>query len=346
MKSQKGISIILCGYNSSRLLPETLKHLAHLKLPEGYPVELVLVDNASTDETGKVAAELWQKYKTPFPIYIHHEEQPGLMFARKKGLQESKYAFILFVDDDNWPDENYLLEMVSVFMQYPNAAAIGGANEAVFETSEPEWFHRFEHSYAVGQPAKEFGEPDEIGLFGAGLCLRREAYDDLVNNGFRSRLVGRTGKDLSSGEDYELCKALKIAGWDILFSPQLKLKHFITTSRLNWEYLKKLNRGISQSIIWFLAYEYWIAKVKNPATKTPDIRFSWFYLLLKKMMKSFILKLKTAFGPGFQKEGSMAVFEMERTNILIRDLIKNRKAFILLKKEIGRAKWNKRNQQK
>lgn len=346
MNPSKGISIILCCYNSSRLLPETLHALAGLKLPDGHPVELLIIDNASTDATGEVAFAKWKNLGVPYPMHLHREGKPGLIFARKKGLKESRFPYILFADDDNRPDQNYLVEMVSVFENYPKAAVIGGINEAVCEGDKPVWFHKFEHSYAVGRPAESFGEPPEIGLFGAGLCMRRKAYDQLIDLGFESRLVGRTGKSLSSGEDYELCKAFKIAGWDVLFSPNLKLKHYITSPRLSWEYLRKLNRGISRSIIWFLAYEYWIAKIQNPGKSATEIRFSWFYLLMKKTLKAGWLNTKMIIWPKHKTEGSPTIIEYERTMILIGDLLKRRKEFGQQKREIGQAPWNIRNQQK
>lgn len=337
---QKGISIILCCYNSSRLLPETFRHLSAVKIPGRYPVELLVIDNASTDNTGNTATLLWQKYNVPFPMHVKRESKQGLMFAREKGLRESKYPLILFIDDDNWIDRNYLVVMAEIFEHYPKVAALGGKNQAVFETSKPVWFDRFKHSYAVGEPAGDFGEPKEIGLFGAGLCLRRKAYNQLVSNGFKSRLVGRTGESLSSGEDYELCKALKIAGWDILFSPKLKLQHYITSPRLNWEYLRKLNKGISRSIIWFLAYEFWIEKSKNPKNKIPDLKYSWVFLITKKFMKAKLLKLKMAIRPKLKNEGSPTIIDMERTQITIDDLFKFRNKFTQFKKEIGNANWN------
>lgn len=339
MTHSRGISIIMCGYNSSRLLPDTLNQLAKLRLPQGFTVELVLVDNASTDNTAQVASETWEANGAPYPMRLFREDRQGLIFARKRGLTESRFGYILFVDDDNRPDENYLVEMVSIFENSPDVAVAGGINEGVFESEKPDWFDDFEHSFAVGRLADDYGEPEEIGLFGAGLCLRREAWNELVNHGFESRLVGRSGKSLSSGEDYELCKALKIAGWEVLFSPRLKLRHFITAPRLNWKYLLKLNRGISHSIICFLAYEYHIAKIRNPGSQLPLIRLSRPYLLAKKSVKTAILKLKLSLNPKLKSQGSTTLVEYQRTRIVIADLLQKGKEFRKLKSDIGKAGW-------
>jgi len=70
MMKNKGVSIIMCCHNSSHLLHNSLKHLANLDHPENLPVELIVVDNASTDETAEVAIAKWKEFDQPFPIII------------------------------------------------------------------------------------------------------------------------------------------------------------------------------------------------------------------------------------------------------------------------------------
>ncbi|MCF8365878.1 MAG: glycosyltransferase [Bacteroidales bacterium] len=336
MKNSPGISIIVCCHNSSSLLSDTLHHLAQLRLPDRLPVEIVLVDNASTDNTDEVARGLWVKNGNPFPLTIIQETKPGLIYARKKGLAISLFEYLVFVDDDNWLDPDYLLHVKKTFDQNEFLGAVGGINAPVFETEKPFWFDDFQHSYAVGNLAKKYSDSKEVALFGAGLCIRRTAYNSLLAAGFSSRLTGRSGESLSSGEDYELVKALKIAGWKILFNPQLKLRHFITAHRLNWPYFIKLNRGISHSIYIFLAYDYWIEKIYNSSGLIAKLRFSWFWLTFKKIVKQITLKILLMIFPANRKEGSNMLIEFERTKIVTRDLLKNRKQFVALKKSIGK----------
>lgn len=340
MMENKGVSIIMCCHNSSSLLQNSLKHLANLDHPENLPVELIVVDNASTDDTAELAIAKWEEFGKPFPIKILTEKTPGLIHARKTGIQNSSFDYNVFVDDDNWLDKDYLVHVNNTFEKYPHLAAVGGMNEAVFQDEKPSWFDDFKHSFAVGSLSDKEGEPKEIALFGAGLCIRRNAYNQLVENGFKSHLTGRSGKVLSSGEDYELVKALKIAGWDIMFNPKLRLKHYITDNRLNWNYLKKLNQGISKSILVFLAYEYWIYKHKK-SEKFVDLRFSWFYQVIKKYLKKNLLELNLFISPKKRGEGSTVLIALERAKIVASDLWKNKKQFVRLKKEIGKSAWRK-----
>jgi glycosyltransferase involved in cell wall biosynthesis len=104
----RGFSIILCCYNSAALLPETLKSLAALEISPGLPVELLVIDNASADRTAAVAMDSWVRYGEPFPLTIFREPRAGLSFARKAGIRLAGYEYLLFCDDDNRLDPDYL----------------------------------------------------------------------------------------------------------------------------------------------------------------------------------------------------------------------------------------------
>jgi glycosyltransferase involved in cell wall biosynthesis len=95
----QGISIILCTHNGETRLRATLSHLRS-QHSAGISWEVLLVDNASTDSTSKVALSSWGE--APVPLRITREAKLGLQCARERGLKEAKYDFIGFVDDDNW----------------------------------------------------------------------------------------------------------------------------------------------------------------------------------------------------------------------------------------------------
>jgi glycosyltransferase involved in cell wall biosynthesis len=59
---QPGVSIIICCHNSAKLLPQTLAHLKAQKNEANVAWEVIVVDNASTDETSRVSLSLWPEY--------------------------------------------------------------------------------------------------------------------------------------------------------------------------------------------------------------------------------------------------------------------------------------------
>ena len=97
----KGVSVIICCYNSSKRLGETLKHLSVQKINDT-PCEIIIVDNASTDNTASLARETWDALGSSIPMRIINESKPGLSHAREAGINASSYTYIIFCDDDNW----------------------------------------------------------------------------------------------------------------------------------------------------------------------------------------------------------------------------------------------------
>ncbi len=243
LEKDLGVSIIVCCHNSSELLPATLQHLKAQEAA-GVPWEAVLVDNASTDNTANIAKEIWESSVSPARLRIVSEPQLGLAFARQRGIAEASYEFLCFIDDDNWVDPNWVRNVRDVMRDHPEVGACGGLSQAEFGGPPPRWFTEYSYLYAVMPESKHSGNVSNSRLlWGAGLTLRRSALARLSELGFESVLVGRTGKQLSSGEDTELCLALRMAGWSLWLEPRLHFIHYLPSRRLEWNYLRRLAFG-------------------------------------------------------------------------------------------------------
>ncbi len=59
--AKPGVSIIICCYNSERRLPETLAHLFTQQVSEDIPWEIIVVNNASSDATSRIAAQAFSR---------------------------------------------------------------------------------------------------------------------------------------------------------------------------------------------------------------------------------------------------------------------------------------------
>jgi glycosyltransferase involved in cell wall biosynthesis len=248
----KGISIIVCTHNGESRLSRTLAHLK-LQAPTGVRWELVLVDNASTDHTVEAAISCWSD--GPVPLRVVREQRLGLQCARERGLKEAKYDFLGFVDDDNWLMPDWVSIAHETLASDPSLGAVGGICEPVFEIPEPGWFHDYHSIYAILTEttlAQCSGTPEF--LSGAGLCIRKKAWTQLIHGGFFSLLTDRVGNKLAGGGDTELTLALRLAGWKIKVEPRLRLGHFMPEHRLRWEYLRRLERTYAESHVLLDAY--------------------------------------------------------------------------------------------
>ena len=73
--------------------------------------EIIIVDDGSTDETGKVADELLKQSKQ---INVVHQSNGGASKARNTGMKRATGDYILFLDgDDFWSDSHFLKQIVS-----------------------------------------------------------------------------------------------------------------------------------------------------------------------------------------------------------------------------------------
>ena len=54
-----GVSVVICTHNGAKLLPETLAHLRKQQVSKGVRWEVLIIDNASTDDSASVARQCW-----------------------------------------------------------------------------------------------------------------------------------------------------------------------------------------------------------------------------------------------------------------------------------------------
>lgn len=267
------ISVVICCYNSEQKIEQTLIHLAQQHLSPNTAAEIVLVNNKSTDQTVAKAKTTWKKLNAPFRLSIIDEQTPGLNHARKAGVENSMGHFIVFCDDDNWLDENYLETVIEYFNSDPSIAIIGGTGQAIFEHQKPWWFDYFCHGFAVGKPLPKEGYLNSV--YGAGMGIRKDILTSKAFNALPMLLSDRKGTELSSGGDSEICLRIRLLGYKVLYSEKLSFKHFLTNNRLTWPYLKKLHLGFAHASIFLGLYE--MVLTNKPLNKFYWLRQSIFY---------------------------------------------------------------------
>jgi glycosyltransferase involved in cell wall biosynthesis len=263
-----GISVVICCFNSSTRITPTLLHLYNQKDIPLSSWEVIVVNNCSTDNTAEKATEIWESFtpnKSNFKVV--NESTPGLSAARQKGIIESYFDYVLFCDDDNWLDENYLSVALNIMQNNPMIGALGGTGTPVFEKSEPPyfWVNQY-HVLAVGNQSAIDGDiTDERGvLYGAGLVLNKNAYNTLKEKfQFKFLLSDRIGDNLVSSGDHELCLALSKIGFRIFNSRSLKFKHYIPENRTTISYYKRLFLGFGISYTLLHVYKVNKANLNN-----------------------------------------------------------------------------------
>lgn len=244
-KGEAGISIVICCYNSSKVLPATLRAIAKQDVPADIKWEVIVVDNASTDGTSETARIEWKKHDTLVKFKVVKENEPGLSAARKKGFEAAEYDYIIFCDDDNMLDRNFVRKSFEIMQSDKEIGVLGGQSVPEFEDYAPYWFNDWKDSFAIGKQSDSEGDVtwSRGYVWGAAMVVRKSSWQKLIEKGFKPRLTDRKGEVVSSGGDTEICYALRNDGWKIWYSPELRFRHFISPGRLNWNYVRKLFRG-------------------------------------------------------------------------------------------------------
>jgi hypothetical protein len=171
------------------------------------------------------------------------------------------------VDDDNVLAPDYLAHVVRLFAKHPRLGAIGGKSLPDFEVEPSEWLREFLPLLALrdlgdrpciadglrspGAPRNRY--PAEAAPIGAGMAIRREVAAQWLAGGSDSILCDRKGKELTSGGDNDIVFTVLKHGWAVGYFPELVLTHLIPASRLEPDYLARLNHGIQKSWVQVLA---------------------------------------------------------------------------------------------
>lgn len=254
-KDRLGISVVVCTYNGSNRLMPTLKAIINQTFPS-HLFELIIIDNASQDNTFEYCKEVLSKLELPFSWRLIREEVSGLNYARLRGLREAKFDILLFCDDDNSINENYLQIGYDIYQANPLVGGLGGCGIPHFESSKPDWFDQYSHSFAVGPQWKTDGKILRYpsALYGAGTFLRRSPLLSFFDRGFETIMTDRKGTTLASGGDVEWCYLLQLAGYEIWYDHRLTFLHTMPESRMNWEYYLRLKQGIASGAAHLFPY--------------------------------------------------------------------------------------------
>jgi glycosyltransferase EpsH len=105
------ISVIMPAYNAQEDIAESVQILLEQTYED---LELLLIDDGSNDETGKICNELAQ---TDPRIRVFHQDHAGCSAARNKGLQEAKGQYIMFLDPDDWLENDAFEKLIPIMQE-------------------------------------------------------------------------------------------------------------------------------------------------------------------------------------------------------------------------------------
>jgi GT2 family glycosyltransferase len=239
-------SVLICTRNRSSLLEKTLRSVLRLECRHG-DWEVVVVDNGSTDDTHEIACAVAEESGGRMRVVV--DTRLGLSNARNFAANEAAAPLLLYLDDDAYPGEGWLNDLVAAFDD-PQVMAAGGPVFPLLEGEVPDWFlGRFLPYISAWDPGDEpldlrYNEYPR----GANMAFRKSALDRW--GGFPP-FLGRKGSSLLSCEEVELCLRLERGGGRILYVPTASVEHLTPIGRMTPGWLVKRfgAQGASEAIL-------------------------------------------------------------------------------------------------
>lgn len=259
------MEIIICTYNNAMLLDRTLSAIAAQTIDESHSWSVLVVDNNCTDETAAVVEQHQQSQKIPGLRRIVEPKQ-GVAYARICGVRNTITDWFAFVDDDCRLAEDWVEKAIQFAATHPNCGAFGGKVILDWETPPSPGLVKHSAIFAAcdrGNIAKPLDQRT-VHIPGAGLVIRKAAVEQ---SGWLDQqfLVGRNGKTLTAGEDSEIVLQVRNAGYELWYTPDCILYHFIPSRRMSEEYLARLTYGLGVAapylagLRWRQSYSLWMA---------------------------------------------------------------------------------------
>ena len=216
------ITVAICTRNRAAFLEKAIHSVLLQLTPD---TELLVVDNASTDDTRQVCERL-AKENSALGYFL--ETKLGLSVGRNTALKKACGEYILFLDDDAVAEAGWL-EAYREFLKHPPSpkiAAVGGAVIPCYDRQPPWWIDSKHGGFDRGDKPLLLSNG---ALSGCNSAYHREAVRAV---GLFDEQLGYKGDTLIPREESELQDRLIRAGWEIWWLPRAAVQHHVEDERL------------------------------------------------------------------------------------------------------------------
>lgn len=264
------VSIILCSCNRAQHLQQTLDNLKTVELPTGCSCELLLVDNASSDDTPRVMEE----FEHP-DFQVRRLRQPhagrSRSHAMNMALRESRGQVLLFTDDDVRFPRHWIDGMTRPILTGQADALVGGVEIPPY--LQKPWMEKLHHLCMGSTDWVSLDHPHA--MIGANMACSREVLSKVPEFDL---FLGPGG--LGFEDDTLFSRQIVAAGYRLGTALDVVVEHHFDPSRLT----RKAFRDRARRGGFSLGYvaHHW----EHHAIRLPHLRY------LKARLRLFALRWK------------------------------------------------------
>lgn len=133
------ICVCICTYRRPQFLKHLLLRLEGQRTDGLFTYSIVVVDNDRTMSAKYIVEEVKKESSVPISYFL--EERKSIPLARNKAVENACGDFVAFIDDDEFPVKDWLLNLYNTYRQYKTDGVLGPVRP-YFESSPPAWILR------------------------------------------------------------------------------------------------------------------------------------------------------------------------------------------------------------
>jgi GT2 family glycosyltransferase len=307
------VSVIVSTHNRADYLCDVLAALAAQECQVAF--EVIIIDNASTDQTAAVL-ERWCRNDSRFRTA--YESRLGLSFGKNTGIRLARAPLLLFTDDDTLPDPHWIQSYVDLFARRPEEFILAGGPQIPIPHdlgSWPNWLGEpaLADVALLDYQAERELRPSEW-VWGANMAVPRHLFDRF---GLWDETVGRRGDERGTFEDTEFQDRVRAAGGVVWFCPAAVVHHRVSRQSITPRQISSKAFARGRNDMWRRNLPVWreIPLVPKRSAAMGIVRLASSFVLWSLWTLAFrLLRKKTffeharlaAFGAGNSLEGLRA----------------------------------------
>lgn len=273
MEKDEFISAVILTWNSEKYISDCIKSIIEDAECSNLKLEIIVVDNGSTDNTIYILESLKNNYSS-FPLkLIELGKNCGTTISRNIGIKEAGGNYLLILDSDTVVVKGTLSKLISLIKKddrigilaprllYPDGTVQESCKK--FPTIIIKLFKflpiNFLRIIAESQElydkkiyTKQFNEPFYVDYcISAAWLINKKALDE----------VGLFDENIFySPEDVDLCLRMWLNKWKVVYYPACTVIHF--TQRLSYKNKKIALSHIKGLLYYFNKHKYWFSREK------------------------------------------------------------------------------------
>ncbi len=225
-------TVLFATHNGAHTLPRVLD--AYMRLHTGGTIwQLVIVDNASTDETPQIISSF-----TPhLPLRAIRTEKRGKNVALNIGIEEIDGELVILTDDDAVPATDWLVQLIKCAAEHPEFDIFGGGIDPIWPEDLPEWIPRLVNlgaTFAITPSDTPSGPICASQIWGPNMAIRSKLF--AAGHRF-NEAVGPTAGQYIMGSEVEFTCRLERLGHKAWFCGDARVGHIVRQNQISRKWI-------------------------------------------------------------------------------------------------------------